>query len=90
LPQTWWKDGQVHASGREGDTAKVGLSSRAQYISLYVCAADAEGHVAERYRDRLPRADIGKGCVRFKRFDDLDPAAVKDLLREAAKTGYGV
>jgi hypothetical protein len=79
-----------YASGREGDTAKVGLSSRAQYISLYVCAADEKGYLAERYRARLPGADIGKACVRFKRFDDLDPAAVKDLLREAARTGYGV
>jgi hypothetical protein len=79
-----------YASGREGDTAKVGLSSRAQYISLYVCAADEKGYLAERYRERLPKADIGKACVRFKRFDDLDPAAVKDLLHEAARTGYGV
>jgi hypothetical protein len=79
-----------YASGREGDTWKIALSSRAQYISLYTCAADARGHVAERYRDRLPAADIGKGCVRFRRFDDLDPAAVRDLLRETAATGYGL
>jgi len=79
-----------YASGREGDTWKIALSSRAQYISLYTCAADARGHVAERYRERLPAADIGKGCVRFKRFDDLDPTAVRDLLREAAATGYGL
>jgi hypothetical protein len=78
-----------YASGREGDTCKVALSSRARYISLYVCAADARGHVAERFRDRLPAADIGKGCVRFTRFEDLDPDAVRDLLRLAARTGYG-
>ena len=77
-----------YASGREGDTAKIGLSSRAQYIALYACAADAKGFVAERYRTRLPKADIGKACVRFKRFDDLDPAAVAALLRESARTGY--
>jgi hypothetical protein len=77
-----------YASGREGDTATIGLSSRAQYIALYACAADAKGYVAERYRERLPAADIGKACVRFKRFDDLDPAAVKALLLEAARAGY--
>lgn len=79
-----------YASGREGDTFKIMLSSRAQYISLYACAADARGYVAERYRERLPAADIGKSCVRFTRFDDLDPDAVRDLLRETAATGYGV
>jgi len=79
-----------YATGREGDTAKIGLSSRAQYIALYSCAADAKGYVAERYRARLPAADIGKSCVRFKRFDDLDRAALRDLLLETARTGYGV
>lgn len=77
-----------YATGREGDTAKIGLSSRAQYIALYSCAADARGFVAERYRARLPAADIGRSCVRFKRFDDLDRAAVRDLLLETARTGY--
>lgn len=77
-----------YASGREGDTVTIGLSSRAQYVSLYLCAADARGHVAERYRARLPGADIGKGCVRFKRFDDLDPEVVRELLLEAERTGY--
>lgn len=79
-----------YASGREGDAFRIALSSRVQYISLYTCAADARGHVAERYRDRLPAADIGKGCVRFKRLADLDPAALRALLREVAVTGFGV
>jgi hypothetical protein len=79
-----------YASGREGDTAKIGLSSRAQYIALYACAADARGYVAERYAARLPAADIGKSCVRFKRLDDLDRAALRDLLLETARTEYGV
>jgi len=79
-----------YASGREGETAKVALSSRAQYIALYACAADARGFVAERYRARLPAADIGKSCVRFKRLDDLDRAALRDLLLETARTGYGI
>ncbi len=79
-----------YASGREGDTAKIALSSRAQYIAMYVCAADARGHLAERYRARLPKADIGKGCVRFKRLDDLDRAALRDLLLEAEGMGYGL
>jgi uncharacterized protein YdhG (YjbR/CyaY superfamily) len=32
----------------------------------------------------LPKAKIGKGCVRFKRLGDLDPAALKKLIREGA------
>ena len=59
------------ASGREGDACTLSVASNASYISLYCFAADAEGYVAERYVDRLPKASIGKSCVRFKRLADL-------------------
>ena len=52
-----------YASGREGDACKLAIASNASYISLYCFAADAKGYVAERYVDRLPKADIGKACV---------------------------
>ena len=45
----------------------------------------ADGFVAERYRERLPKADIGRSCVRFTRVDDLDPEALAELIREGAR-----
>ena len=74
-----------YASGREGDTFVIGLASNSRYISLYVMAVDTDGFVVERFRDRLPKADIGKACVRFRRVDDLDADALADLIREAAR-----
>lgn len=79
-----------YASGREGDWYRVGVASNKQYISLYACAADQRGYVAERYKTRLPKANIGKSCVRFKRLDDLDPQALTELLRETERTGFGL
>jgi hypothetical protein len=79
-----------YPSGREGDWFRVGLASHKSYISLYACAADKKGYVAERYRNRLPGADIGKSCVRFKRVEDLDLEAVRALLEETAATGFGI
>jgi hypothetical protein len=79
-----------YPSGREGDWFRIGLASNKAYISLYACAADDKGYVAERYKKKFPRASIGKSCVRFKRLDDLDLAALKQLLRETAKTGFGM
>jgi hypothetical protein len=79
--------GPVHyryASGREGDTARLAIASNASAISFYVFAADEHGWLAERYRARFPRANVGKCCIRFKRFDDLDLRTLKALLREAA------
>jgi hypothetical protein len=72
-----------YPSGREGEWCRVAVASNASYVSLYVMAADANGYVAERYRARLPKARIGKSCVTFKRFDDLDPKALRALLKEA-------
>src|SRR5918998_3780140 len=62
--------GPVHyryASGREGDTFLVSLASRKVGISLYLFCADGEPGLAERYAERLGKADLGKACVRFKR-----------------------
>ena len=76
-----------YASGREGDACKLSISSNASYISLYCFAADAKGHVAERYVDQLPKASIGKSCVRFKKLADLDEKALVALIKETAETG---
>lgn len=76
-------------SGREGDWFKIGIASNKAAISLYACAADERGYVAERYKKALPAASIGKSCVRIKRFEDLDLKALKALLRETEKIGFG-
>ncbi len=85
--------GRMHyryASGREGDWMKIGIANNKQYISLYCCAADDRGYVAERYRDRLPKANIGKACVRFKRLAELDETVLRELIRDCADTTFGV
>ena len=46
-----------YASGREGDACKLSIASNASAISLYCFASDAKGYVADRYADRLPKAE---------------------------------
>ena len=75
----------TYESGREGDWCVIGLASNKNYISIYACGTDEQGYVAERYKERLPKASIGKSCVRFKKFSDLDESVVKDLLDETAR-----
>jgi hypothetical protein len=71
-----------YRTGREGDWSTIGLASQKRYISLYISGA-RHGSVAERYRDRLPKADISRWCVRIQRMSDVDEAAMVDLIREA-------
>jgi hypothetical protein len=73
-----------YASGREGEWFRIGVASNASYISLYVSAADGKCYIAEKFKKELPKANIGKCCVRFKRLSDLDEAALVKLIREGA------
>jgi hypothetical protein len=79
-----------YSSGREGDWFRVGLASNKQYISIYVCASDGNGYIAEQNKHRLPKAKIGRSCIRFKRFDDLDVEVMRELVRQAATLGFSM
>jgi len=74
-----------YASGRSGEWFPIGLASNKRYISLYVTAPDGDRYLAEAFRERLPKADIGKSCVRFKRLADLDREALRELIQAGAK-----
>jgi uncharacterized protein YdhG (YjbR/CyaY superfamily) len=78
-----------YASGREGEACRIAVASNKTYISLYALGTDERGYVAERFKKRLPKASIGKSCVRFKRLEDVDPVVLKELLTETEKAGYG-
>ena len=78
-----------YASGREGDTTLLGLASQKRYISLYVLCANGGRYLAESYAERLPKASVGKSCVRFARLSDVDPPVLAELVTEAARLGPG-
>ena len=77
-----------YSSGREGEWYKIGIASNAAYISFYVCCHDKRGYLAERYKKALPKASIGKSCVRLKRLSDVDVAVLRKLIREAVPMGF--
>lgn len=55
---------------------EVGFGSQKNYISFYVLKKD----VVDRYRDQLK--DVGKGCIRYRRPEQIDFAIVEKLLEE--------
>jgi uncharacterized protein YdhG (YjbR/CyaY superfamily) len=77
-----------YPSGREGEWMLVAVASNKNYISLYVTpAAPDGGYLAERYKEQLPKASIGKSCIRFKRLGDVDQDVLERLLRRVAELG---
>src|SRR5829696_6380888 len=47
-------------------TVEIGFNSQKNYISFYVLKKE----VLDRYRDQLK--DVGKGCIRYRRPDQID------------------
>ena len=64
---------------RDG-VVEVSFASQKAYISLYVLRQEAMRANAER----LATLSTGKGCVRFRRPEQIEPALVRALLRSAA------
>jgi hypothetical protein len=76
-----------YASGREGDSHLLSLAPNKNSISIYVESTKDGAYLAESYVDRLPKANIGKACVRFKRPSDIDLGELRELLAEAVRLG---
>ena len=74
-------------SGRQGDWCTVALASQKNYISVYICSLKDGQYIAEKYKDQLPKANIGKSCIRFKKTEDIDIDVLTTILREAEKNG---
>jgi len=74
-------------SGREGDWPLIALASRKNYISFYVCAAKGNEYIAETYKKELPKASIGRSCIRFNKMEDIDPKILRKIIKEANVIG---
>lgn len=72
-------------SGREGEWPVVSLASQKNYISLYVCSVENGVYIAEKYKEKLPKASIGKSCIRFKKLSDIDLNIIGEILKKAEK-----
>lgn len=73
-----------YPSGREGDWCTIALASQKNYISVYVCVMNGEQYLAERYKSELPKASIGKSCIRFKKTADIDLEILKEIIKKSA------
>ena len=66
---------------RDG-TGEIAWASQKQYISLYVTRTD----VLAAHRDQLAGLSVGKGCIRYRRPDQIDLAVVRSMLTTTAQT----
>ncbi|WP_151524687.1 DUF1801 domain-containing protein [Serinicoccus kebangsaanensis] len=75
--------GEAHyqyATGREGDTARVGFSPREGAITLYGLQSYGSN---EQLVDALGKTRLGKGCIYVNQLEDIDTAALRRLVASA-------
>lgn len=66
-------------SGREGDHLRIGFSSRAQNISIYIMPGyqDFDDELS-----RLGKHKKGKSCLYIKRMSDIDEAVLREMFEK--------
>jgi hypothetical protein len=74
-----------YATGREVDWMAVGLAARKNGLALHVMLPADGSSMPEIRKDRFPKGDVGKSCVRFRKLADLDETAVVALVRAAQR-----
>jgi len=72
-------------AGKILDWPTVALASQKNYISLYVCAVQSGEYVAQKHAKELGKVNVGRSCIRFKKFEDLHLPTLKKILKLAEK-----
>ncbi len=61
---------------------EIGFAAQKQYLSFYVVRTD----VMAAHRERLAGLSVGKGCIRYRRPEQLDLDVVRSILGMTAAT----
>ena len=69
-----------YTTGREGEWSIVALASQKNYISVYICATKDGKYVPELYKEKFGKASIGRSCIRFKKFEDMNLEVLKKAI----------
>ncbi len=67
------------------DWPTIALASQKNYISLYICALENGEYIAEKYKDKLGKVNVGRSCIRFKKLEDLNITEVEKIIKLASK-----
>jgi uncharacterized protein YdhG (YjbR/CyaY superfamily) len=63
----------------ELDGMLYAMASQKNHMALYVC----EPEIVDAHRDALGKLNCGKGCIRFRTYEELPVDAIATIVREA-------
>lgn len=79
-------------SGKGGEWATILLAAGKGSISVHLCVMDGDKYLAETWKDKFPKANIGKSCIRIKKLADIDLTALEEIIKKSetsTKVGQG-
>lgn len=79
-----------YASGRERDWCKIAVASQKNYISIYACAVEDGKYIAQKYKEELKPASVGKSCIRYKKFKDINFEVLEKVLKETSEKPFNI
>lgn len=68
--------------GPAGADNAVSFNNQKQHLAFY-----AGSTAVDRFADRLPGIDCGKGCVRYRRAEQIDFQLIADMLDDIRARG---
>lgn len=74
-------------SGDDVQWFLVGLAAQKDHISMYVNAVEDGQYLLAQYDGRLGKAKLGSASISFTSLDDVDIAALGELLSRAGELG---
>lgn len=77
--------GHISFKGSKGNIEwfVVGLALQKNYISVYVSAVDGKQYLAEKHKNELGKAKVGKSSISFAKLEDIKLDVLLDLVEHA-------
>lgn len=73
-----------------GEWFKLAVASNKNTIMFATCAVVEGKNLAEAYGEKLPKADIGRSCINFRKFEDVDMKVLREIAKKTAKADFSV
>ncbi len=75
----------VGSSKKEVKWFVIGLAKQKGYITLFVNAVQKGVYLAEKHKDEIGKAKVGKSSIGFKTIADINFAKLAEIVKEAAE-----
>jgi hypothetical protein len=74
----------VGSSKKEVKWFVIGLAKQKDYITVFVNAVQKGVYLAEKYKEEIGKAKVGKSSIGFKKIADIDFDKLTEIVKEAA------